>query len=233
MHITRSRIFAPLFTFLLSCSFIPTGGTCLLGGCGGSVPAGFDDDTPDEVDGDLGDAPDASPDALTCPPDQIATPDGCQPRPHIECKPIETDGNGNRRRPIEITGWSTHGLLGGAPAGAMPMAVMYGSNFDAQGIMASCNGFVGDLSERWVVPYPAPCSAKPQISWMGEGTNVVTVLKLFEDANEFNLAVLYDDGTVRWADIRLDDGDPDGFTVGGPCHVEHPGGNGGLILTTP
>ena len=54
----------------------------------------------------------------------------------------------------------------------------------------------------------------------------------------FNIAVVYTSGTVRWADIKLDDGDLDGFTVGGNgtgynCHIVHPGGVGGVIQVAP
>jgi hypothetical protein len=220
-----------LLLSLAACAFDPSGAP-LGPDVDGSV--GDDGDGGDDIDGGLdndasidgGLTPDASPDAMTCPTDQVMTPAGCQVRPNIHCS-LDTDGNGMRWRVLDFTGWVTYGLLDSAPAGAMPSYIAYGSDFDSSAIQSSCNG-----TNRWVIPYPSGCTGKPQATWMGEpGTG--NQLKISENVENFNIAVVYTGGTVRWADIKIDDGDPDGFTVDGvgisSCHVVHPPGGGGII----
>lgn len=210
--------------FLAACAFNPSGAP-LGAEVDGSV--GDDGDGGVDTDGDAGSAPDASSDAMICSTEQIATPDGCQARPHIECLPVVTDGSGTRRRPLELRGWISYGLLDNAPGGAVtPVAIMYGSNFDSYSVNVNC-------PDKWAVPYPSSCNGKAQVAWMGEGTNAVTTLTLHEDVHELNLAVLYSNGAVRWGDLKLGDGDPTGFTVsGGFCQIQ-PQGDGGLIITRP
>lgn len=217
--------------FLAACAFEPSGAP-LGPGVDGSV--GDDGDGGADVDGgadddagtDAGSAPDASPDAMVCPADQVLTPNGCQPRPHIHCS-LDTDGNGVRWRVLDFTGWITYGLLGDAPSGASPSYIAYGSDSDSSAINASCSG-----ANRWVIPYPSGCTAKPQATWMGE-PGTANQLRFSENVENFNIAVVYTNGAVRWADIKIDDGDPDGFTVDGvgisSCHVVHPPEGGGII----
>ena len=183
--------------------------------------------------------PDASPDALVCAGDQVATPDGCQPLPRMQCSNIFTDANGNHMRRLDFTGWITYGLLDFVvPSGvtqdvdATPTSIAYGSDFDSSSVMSSCSG-----SNRWIIPYPAGCTSKPLAAWMGE-PGTANSLVFAEGVENFNVAVIYSDGTYRWADIKLDDGDPDGFVVAGfgggfNCHIVHPGGIGGFIQIAP
>ncbi|WKZ29612.1 MAG: hypothetical protein QY323_02675 [Patescibacteria group bacterium] len=211
--------------FLVACAFDPSGaplGLDVDGSVGDDVDGAVDDD----AGTDAGSAPDASPDAMTCPSDQVLTPDGCQPRPHIHCS-LDTDSNGVRWRVLDFTGWITYGLLGDAPSGATPSYIAYGSDFDSSAIQSSCNG-----ANRWLIPYPSGCTAKPQAAWMGE-PGTANRLRFSENVENFNIAVVYTNGAVRWADIKVDDGDSDGFTVDGigisSCHVVHPPEGGGII----
>ncbi len=215
---------------LAACSFDPSGAP-LGPEVDGSV--GDDGDGGADADGgiDGGTTPDASPDAMTCPADQVATPNGCQPRPHIQCS-LNTDGNGMRWRVLDFTGWVTYGLLDNAPSGASPSYIAYGSDSDSSAINSSCNG-----TNRWIIPYPSGCTDKPQATWMGE-PGTANQLRISESVEHFNVAVVYTNGTVRWADIKIDDGDPHGFTVGGSgsgysCHIVNPGGVGGIIQVAP
>ena len=220
------------------CAFDPSGNSAA-----GPTPDGsVSNDGDAGIDGNTIDAPvvidapdampiDASPDATVCPSDQVATPDGCQTRPSIHCS-VETDGNGMRWRRLDFSGWVTYGLLDDAPSGATPSYIAYGSDFDSSAVQSSCTG-----GNRWIIPYPAGCTGKAQVNWAGE-PGTANVLKISENVENFNIAVVYTNGAVRWADIKLDDGDPDGFTVGGSgtgynCHIVHPGGVGGVIQVAP
>ncbi len=177
---------------------------------------------------------DAAPDAaLTCaagqgPSDQA----GCQPYPSLLCS-LDTDSNGIIWRRIDFSGWITAGALDAPPAGVSPQWIAYGSDFDSSTVMSSCN-------DLWKVPYPSGCG-KPMTAWLGEpdpdGQSGM-VLKFAPEVENFNIALIYADGTVRWADIAVDDGTPDRFVVGGSgsgynCHIVHPASGGGIIRVAP
>jgi hypothetical protein len=233
----KSMLICFVIAAAVGCTFDPSGAPA------GPYPDGAVLDEDGGIDGDAAidaadavDGPvvmtDASPDALTCPSGQVATPDGCQPIPSIRCS-LETDGSGIRWRRLDFTGWVTYGLLGAAPSGETPSYIAYGSDYDSSAVQSSCN----TISKRWMIPYPAGCTGKASVTWAGE-PGTANVLKISENVENFNVAVVYTDGTVRWADIDLNDGDPDGFTVSGSgsgynCHIVHPGGVGGIIQVAP
>jgi len=169
------------------------------------------------------------PDATVCAAGQVLTQDGCQAIPTITCSLASST-----EIRMRFEGYLAAGFLGDAPSGATPVAIAYGSAFDSADVMASCDG-----AERWIIPYPSDCAIKPLAAWTG-GEPATVDLVISKTAENINVALVYDDGTVRWGDLtELEpvNPDPDGFVVSGSgsgysCHIQHIG-DGGLIKIAP
>lgn len=210
----RTLILIPLM-FVAACTFDRSG--VLFGNADDAAAPDADPDQPDadpdRPDAALSDASlDASisPDATVCDPETVLTPDGCQPRPHVQCSVVQ----GGMQ--IELTGWITYGLQGTTPSTATPVWIEYASDTDLASAVSSCGGLD-------TVPYITGCT-KQKLAWMGEPTPAQPYDFVFQNVENVRFKIVYSDGTVRENDLDPTDGDPEGFTVGGSgsaysCHI--------------
>jgi hypothetical protein len=173
-----------------------------------------DDDAPDA--GEFGD--DAAADTGDAALDADAGADAAPPAATIACAHEAIDGY--PKVVLTFGGDIESGFLG-EPTGAEPSYIAYGSNQEDLAVNNGCPG------GSWTVPYPSGCG-KPTAAW---GTAPKLVLE--PEVDELNVALVYDDGSSRWGDLKTDDGDGVGFTVSGlDCRVELTGGGtGGYIRT--
>ena len=195
---------------------------CLLAACSFD-PSGAPGDGSDDDDGI--DAGDLGIDAVLDTPDA----DPGTPSASIICSTTVIDGY---PKVVLTFGGDIEAALLGDPSGAEPVKIAYGSDQEDLAVRNSCTG-------TWDVPYqPAGCN-KPTAAW-GEAPQLI----LEPEVDRLNVALIYDDGTVRWGDLKTSDGDAVGFTVttddgaapelGLDCHVEvSADGTGGTIRTKP
>jgi hypothetical protein len=189
--------------------------SCLFAACSFEAGGVYDPlpDASTDADGDA--AQDAGADADDAAPD--ADP-GASPAT-IACTATTVDGY--PKVVLTLGGDIEAAFLGDDPA-ASPVRIAYGSDQEDLAVLNGC-------PNTWAVPYAVGCN-KPEAAW-----GSAPQLFLEPEVDGLNLALIYDDGTVRWGDLKTSDGDAVGFSVSGlDCRVElSGGGTGGLIRTKP